>query len=263
MKYSILEKEILTYDDIMNLLAKISIDSKCIVQLYVTQLKGTKYSNDYCNDHLNIGYLYFDQDNKFIKYEERDHKSVLLNPVQMLQIRKTITAIKRRGYITDMDTTLIPEDCKMRELDGAEIVSYIKRNYDEFTKLDDIVNNFNTTCSWYTKDIGSVDSLLTTELTRFFFGSYDNDKSTNKDFDFVRIEIPVKQRNNSYDTICNYIKENNKEVNSIVVDLLKNRLAKRHLPVGIMKFNSAILTRQFILVYTFSVKELKEEENNV
>ena len=268
--------ETVTYEQMKNLIETYSKDCKCVVSIKLEHIFlfryytnntnkfsrttfGPVYRNT-ANEYLYSKFLftYFDHDNKLCKTKEKIKFDRYLSSEETRELNRLLKDIKDKSFISDKNTTIIDKDHEILKDTSAEIVMLINK-YDQGTELDRILDDYLKGCAWISVVINSVDDLFMIKGYTIQFNTYaDNPSKDSKVFDYIRLSIPVLKHNMSYDEVVEYIKQHRKEVNNIILNLLSSRLKRRKLPVNILDFKNAkmVLTRQFELVFTVSVKEL-------
>lgn len=277
--------KVITYELMKNLLHTYSKDIKCVVSISLKHVfknlrNNHKFSRTtfsvldedknetlmFFNPYSKSKYLYsnfkcyyFDHDDLLCKVDEKIMCDIFTSK-QSTELNNIINSIKEKSYIADKKTTIIDNDENILKEKASNTVVYISK-FDNGTPLKTIIDSFNKNNFWYIKDLKTVEDLLMVELTHFEFNVYaDNPSKDDNVFDYIRLTIPVIKRNNTYDEIVDFIKNNIKEVNNTIFKLISSRLKKRNLPVNILDFKNSkmVLTRQMELVFTVSVKELEE-----
>ena len=142
----------------------------------------------------------------------------------------------------------------------SNIINYILK-FDEGTNLEEILNNYQENSLCYVPKSDNIKDLLFIDKMKFQFNKYNDNESKNRNvFDYIVLTIPVIKRNMNYDQVIEFIKLHIKEINKVIYDLLSLKLKDKGLPVNILDFKNSkmVLTRQFELVFTISVKEIPE-----
>lgn len=275
--------ETMTYEEMKNLIETYSKDCKSVASIvfnhtfeyeynyyvgpkhftrattFKPALKNSLYNYQYSHFIFN----YFDHDNCLCKTDKKIKFDRILTLKETGVLNKLIKEVKDKSYISDKNTTIINKDHKILNENSPEILKFINK-YDSGTTLDKILEDYLNECNWIIVDADTVDDLLLISKPQFQFNTYaDNPSRDKKVFDYIRLSIPVLKHNMNYDQTVDFIKQHMKEVNNTILKLLRNKMKRRNLPVSILDFKNSkmVLTRQFELVFTVSVKSLPNEED--
>lgn len=276
--------EYVSYEQMKGLLNKYCEDIKCVVSFklmhHFENGSGKEYVRTsfkilednarevsvFRDDGLHYTYStfnckYFDHDDTLCMITENIVLEELSN-VQCRELNKIMNGAKKKSFICDKETSIIKDSSLIKE-EHAGIVKFIN-GFKSGTKLHYILIEYGKQNTWDNAIVNSIDDILLLKNSYFEFNK-DNDNllKDKKVFDYIRITIPVLKKNMTYDEVVKYIRDNSIDLNSMIYIMLKKRLAWRNLPIGILKDKpTVVLTRTFELVYTFTVKELKEDKVN-
>lgn len=210
------------------------------------------YSKFYCS--------YFDHNNILRKIKIAFKFDHILSPTYNKYLMNKIKSIKKRSLITNKSNTIINRFHKILDEYPVDIINYILK-FDEGTNLEEILNNYQENSLYYVPKSDNIKDLLFIDKMKFQFNKYNDNESKNRNvFDYIVLTIPVIKRNMNYDQVIEFIKLHIKEINKVIYDLLSLKLKDKGLPVNILDFKNSkmVLTRQFELVFTISVKEIPE-----
>lgn len=210
------------------------------------------YSKFYCS--------YFDHNNILRKIKIAFKFDHILSPTYNKYLMNKIKSIKKRSLITNKSNTIIDRFHKILDEYPVNIINYILK-FDEGTNLEEILNNYQENSLCYVPKSDDIKDLLFIYKMKFQFNKYNDNESKNRNvFDYIVLTIPVIKRNMNYDQVIEFIKLHIKEINKVIYDLLSLKLKDKGLPVNILDFKNSkiVLTRQFELVFTISVKEIPE-----
>lgn len=275
--------EIMTYEEMKNLIETYSKDCKCVVSIVFNHT--FKYEYDYYVDpkhftrtttfkpalrsplykyqYSHFIFNYFNHDNRLCKTDMKIKFDRILTLKETGVFNRLIKEAKDKSSISDKNTTIINKDHEILNENKPEIVRFINK-YGSGTTLDKILEDYLSECNWIVTGADTVDDLLLVSKSQFLFNTYaDNPSKDKKVFDYIRLSIPVLKHNMNYDQTVDFIKQHMKEVNNTILKLLHNKMKRRNLPVSILDFKNSkmVLTRQFELVFTVSVKSLPNEED--
>ena len=274
----------MTYEEIMEKLKEYGDWCKCVVKISLihnfedttttTNIKHPKsktfhlirrnpVSYKYIDSHFE--FVYFDYNDKLRKVDKYMQFDKAYPPKLMNSINRYIDSIIDRSCITNPDTTIIDKDHPIIQLMGYKshkIVTFINK-YKDGTPLENILNDYSNSIGWIKPVSKTIQDLVFFDGAFYVFNTYAGSPSKNpKVFDYIRLTIPVMKKSRDYDKCISCIKDNIKSIHNLIYNLLYCQMKKKELPMSILDFKNSkmVLTRDFDIVFTVSVKELSNEE---
>ena len=112
-----------------------------------------------------------------------------------------------------------------------------------------------TVVSYYTKE-----RHINTKISRPSF-ERDIDNPSNKGFDWIRIEESLNSSLYSLKEYHQYIKKNKKDFDKPAIAAIKEskKFQSLGIPINCLRLSNLVLRKDFILEYTFEIKEINTD----
>lgn len=214
-------------------------------------------------DCSSLSLIYFNTDNKLVKIR-KDFKveNDYLSLDQTRDINRHIGCAKR-----DSPSIFKILSEKINNLEEHEVMAILAQ-CDAGTTLDDAItivvkSDNGWASSQDPESITSISQLIDLTGIKLNTFRYDDNLSTSsKIFDGIRVFIPVFKRGCLYAQTIELIRKFKKDIDSVVLDKLRARLKRSEIPVNFLKLSNCTFRRDYILEYTFSLKDIITKEDN-